>query len=52
MTFGSINISQIEIKPSAKDDFLKTITKEKKDKQPFLKPSAKGNFSRTITKER
>ena len=29
MTFGLINRSDIEIKPSTKGDFLKTITKEK-----------------------
>ena len=29
MTFGSINRSEIEMKPSAQGDFLKTITKER-----------------------
>ena len=28
MTFGYINMSEIEIKPSAKGNFLRTITKE------------------------
>ncbi len=37
MTFGSINRSEIEIKPSAQGDFLKSIKKETKNKPKFLK---------------
>ena len=45
-------MSEIEIKPSAKDDFLKSIKKENEIQTEILKkPSAKSDFLKTITKE-
>ena len=37
MTFGSIKMSEIETKPSAKGDFLKSIKKENKKQAAILK---------------
>ena len=51
MTFGSINRSEIEIKPSGKGDFLKTITKETESPAEFLKNLQPKAFSlKIITK--
>ena len=53
MTFGSINRSKIEIKPLAKVDFLKIITKENIRPAEILKNLQQKVISlKTITKER
>ena len=52
MTFGSINRSDIEIKPSAKADFLKTIKKKSERQAEILKNlQPKAISLKTITKE-
>ena len=53
MTFGSINRSDIEIKPSAQGDFLKSIKKENEKLAEILKsPSGKSDFVKNYHKSK